>query len=548
MKHLILILLLISNYSYGQDNTPYDPPKFEFEGTPIKWSHRISDPYIDTLFEVGVIRNRDQIATTVEPLIINGKYIAIYYNNFFGLIVECYDMGSGNICWRQSFNRTTNEDRRGTSCIYAEADGDEHIILTCFQSASVGGFSTTSFGGLINKRKLSIATGEQVDYLYNDVFSERILNNRSIPMHDIKNQDLIFFYMCGSVPFGTPNISGMCIPSYISKSTLRRQNPLVVPDTIVFNHLDEDGFGPGYAVFGPFVENEENYVYMVEYFWDDQWRHEMWKVDDYGNVRWRRDITSKMATPSDAKNLVYPQNSITVENDKMRILASHSNTENPIGHIGYIEMDFEGNVTKNNAGMIIDGKKAGRMKTIRLKGSNDLLHCIRFQSDNNIYFYKEKPDGSYLKAGELINQNSALFAFLPQYMIQSENGDLYIQFSSLLDSVYANQNFVLGGWLYVSMIEADQLDIRVNTEDFYSIAFTITPNPTSDLITITIAEGAASGSIQITDQTGRIVTTQDISTSQTTIDISALPSGLYFVSLTDRKGKRVGQMQKLVKM
>jgi hypothetical protein len=98
------------------------------------------------------------------------------------------------------------------------------------------------------------------------------------------------------------------------------------------------------------------------------------------------------------------------------------------------------------------------------------------------------------------------------------------------------------------MIEADQLDIRVNTEDFYSIAFTITPNPTSDLITITIAEGAASGSIQITDQTGRIVTTQDISTSQTTIDISALPSGLYFVSLTDRKGKRVGQMQKLVKM
>lgn len=548
MKHLILILLLICNYTYGQDNSPYDPPIFEFQGTPIKWSHRISDPYKDTLFETGVIRNRDQISSSVEPLIINGKYIAIYDNRSFGLIVECYDMLSGNICWRRSFNRTTNDDQRGTSCIFAEADGDEHIILSCFQSASVGGFSGTSFGGLINKRKLSVATGAQVDYLYNNVFSERILNNRSVPMHDIKNQDLFFFYRCNYPPFGTPNISGSCIPSYISKSTLRRQNPLVVPDTIVFNHLDEDGFGPGYAVFGPFIEDEENYVYMVEYFWDAQWRHEMWKVDDYGNVKWRRDITSMMATPEDAKNLVYPERSISVENDKMRILTSHSFSHNPIGHIGYIEMDFEGNVTKNNSGITIDGKKAGIMKTISLKGSNDLLHCIRFQSDNNIYFYKEKPDGSYQKAGEMINQNPALFAFLPHYMKQSDNGDLFIQFSGILDSVYANQNFVLGGWLYVCMIEGDKLGIRVNTEDYYTKAFTIAPNPTSDHITVTTSETFTTGHILVNDQTGRIVAKSEITGDVTDMDTSSLSAGLYFISLVDQQGRQIGRVQKLVKM
>jgi hypothetical protein len=99
-------------------------------------------------------------------------------------------------------------------------------------------------------------------------------------------------------------------------------------------------------------------------------------------------------------------------------------------------------------------------------------------------------------------------------------------------------------------LSAETLGITSSTSDAWQdkVAFTIAPNPTSDHITITIAEGAASGSIQITDQTGRIVTIQDIATSQTTIDISALNSGLYLVSLTDRKGKRIGQMQKVVKM
>lgn len=548
MKRLYLILLLFSNLINAQTVKFYDPPLFNFEGTEIKWHHRISDPYKENLLGGGVIRHVDQLQTDVKPQLINGKYIAVYDNLSFGLVVECYDMKTGEINWRQSYNKTINEDKRGTACIHLEAEGNDHIILTCFQSASIGGIETsTKPAGLINKRKLSLTNGEQVEYLYNDVFSERILSNISRPMHDIIGQDLIFYYR-SVFPFDNNEVSHLCAPSYISKSNLRKQNPLIIPDTIFFRHLDASGFGPNYSIFGPFIENENNFIYTAEYFWKSRWHHEMWKVDDYGNLKWRKDITDMMSTPSDVRGLVYPQNSIYVVDDKIRILAAHSFQKNPIGHIGYVEFDFEGNLNKNREGLVIEGKKAGRMNTMNLKGSEDLLHCIRFQEDNNIYFYKEKPDGSFLKVGELLNQNDDIYAFLPQFMTQGDNGDLYIQFSSLLDSIDAGENFVWGGWQFACMIEADQLDIAVGTYDQTIIPFSISPNPSNDQVAITVTEAIKSGHIDILDQMGRKVTSISIMQEKNVVDISFLATGMYFISIKDGEGRRISKTKKLVKM
>ena len=547
MRQLYIILLLFSNFINAQDIKFYDPPSFNFLGTEIKWHHRITDPYKGNQLGGAVIRHVDQLSVKIDPLIINEKYIVVYDNLSFGLVIECYEMKTGEVNWRRFYNKTVNEDKRGTSCIYLDADGADHIVLTCFQSASVGGFSaSTHSGGLINKRKLSISTGEQVAYLYNDVFSERIMSNISRPMHDIIGEDMLFYYHCG-YPFDDTELSHLCTPAYISKSTLRRQNPLIVPDTIFFRHLDAAGFGPNYSIFGPLVEDENNFIYTARYFWKSRWHHEMWKVDDYGNLKWRKDITDLMTTPNDPRGLRYSDN-ISVVNDKIRILVSHSFQQNPIGHIGYVEFDFEGNLIKNREGLIIDGKKAGRMRTINLKGSDDILHCIRFQEDNNVYFYKEKPDGSFLKAGELINQNDDIYAFLPRFMTQSDNGDLYIQFSSSLDSIDVGQNFVVGGWQFACMIEADQLDIRVSTKDNIAIPFSISPNPTNDQVTITVPDAIKSGNIRITDQVGRTIVTRSIIDETTVVDISSLSVGLYFVLIVDQSGRRISQTQKLVKL
>ena len=67
--------------------------------------------------------------------------------------------------------------------------------------------------------------------------------------------------------------------------------------------------------------------------------------------------------------------------------------------------------------------------------------------------------------------------------------------------------------------------------------FTITPNPAKDFITIT---GANIKEISISDASGRTVLT----TSNTKIDISALPKGVYFVAITTNNNR---ELRKLIK-
>ncbi|MBK7698151.1 MAG: T9SS type A sorting domain-containing protein [Saprospiraceae bacterium] len=81
-----------------------------------------------------------------------------------------------------------------------------------------------------------------------------------------------------------------------------------------------------------------------------------------------------------------------------------------------------------------------------------------------------------------------------------------------------------------------------------SSTFSIAPNPSTNQITITTSEALSNSRIEIYDQIGRNIINHQISSSATEINISSLPTGLYFVSLVDDLGKRFGQVQKLVKI
>ena len=133
-------------------------------------------------------------------------------------------------------------------------------------------------------------------------------------------------------------------------------------------------------------------------------------------------------------------------------------------------------------------------------------------------------------------------------MTRDDNWNFYIQFSSLLDSIDAGENFVWGGWQFACMKEADQLDIAVGTYDQTLTSFSISPKPCNDQVTISVTEAINSGNIDILDQIGRKVTSISIIQEKNVVDISFLAKGMYFVSITDREGRRISKTQKLVKM
>ena len=70
------------------------------------------------------------------------------------------------------------------------------------------------------------------------------------------------------------------------------------------------------------------------------------------------------------------------------------------------------------------------------------------------------------------------------------------------------------------------------------------PNPTSDYIRIEMSENAAQNKITIMNLSGQELITRQITETKTQLDISALPSGVYFVRLTGERMVKVGKIIK----
>ena len=92
-------------------------------------------------------------------------------------------------------------------------------------------------------------------------------------------------------------------------------------------------------------------------------------------------------------------------------------------------------------------------------------------------------------------------------------------------------------------LRVGQTDFDWNTDETESKAFaTIYPNPATATVTIV---GENLRQIEITDMLGQRVATHQAEGPQATIDISTLPTGIYFVGITDENGKRC--VRKVVK-
>ena len=83
--------------------------------------------------------------------------------------------------------------------------------------------------------------------------------------------------------------------------------------------------------------------------------------------------------------------------------------------------------------------------------------------------------------------------------------------------------------------------LRVQGDEIASIddnalaAFTMVPNPASSQLTIRTAS-AQNFSVSIADLNGRIVAENTINSNRGTIDVAAISSGLYLVSISTESG------------
>jgi len=90
-------------------------------------------------------------------------------------------------------------------------------------------------------------------------------------------------------------------------------------------------------------------------------------------------------------------------------------------------------------------------------------------------------------------------------------------------------------------IDTFSVDRPLSSDSFFKNNFSIYPNPVNNVLNISVKNEMTINNLSITDLNGRVVST---SSSSTSIDVSNLSSGVYFVSIETNEGKGTSKFVK----
>lgn len=83
----------------------------------------------------------------------------------------------------------------------------------------------------------------------------------------------------------------------------------------------------------------------------------------------------------------------------------------------------------------------------------------------------------------------------------------------------------------ISLVLSKYAGSDVNVDEISEVNFSIAPNPTENIVRVT-GDFTANASAQLTDQSGRVLSTTTIQNGQT-IDVSTLSAGMYLLTISD---------------
>nr|MCU0351820.1 T9SS type A sorting domain-containing protein [Flavobacterium sp.] len=91
-------------------------------------------------------------------------------------------------------------------------------------------------------------------------------------------------------------------------------------------------------------------------------------------------------------------------------------------------------------------------------------------------------------------------------------------------------------------IDTFSVDRPLSSETFFKNNFSIYPNPVNNVLNVTMKNEININSVSITDLNGRVILLSN--SSNTSIDVSNLSSGVYFVSIETNEGKGTSKFVK----
>ncbi len=544
MRQILYIAILLLGLNTQAITQCMQAPKMNFSGTKIAWSYQVEDRTIHPGLCAGISYYYQKSNLWVKPIEYDDKFITIFGNGVSGTIINAMDKNTGAILWQKIYNHTNTEESRGFSCGWVKNLGGDSLELLGGRAFYPNGYTGARLGGGYPARIIiSHDTGDQLDY-YAIQGTKFVLDALVLDLSDYPTQtpDGKLFYSL-VLDFNTavdPPFKGY--HRYSDSKNLKPYHnypPFNEPvdneaPTISLNLFGPNGERPdSYVTYGKQLQIDNNVLaHLIYYIINDKYFMHLIKTDNWGNYISDTDITDQVSNGE--QKFLWVELPEIAKGNKIRLQSSVdiAGFKASQGHQGYVEIDFDGNRLKDRTDLVFDGLRPIFLKTIDLQDSDDLLHIFRPYENNNIYFYREKPDGTYIKSGELINNNRSVFAFRPVIAKQARNGDLLVELGVLFDSVTIQGSKAVFNddpeWGYLIKIEGQELGIATGTQDqVIRERVSLFPNPTSSTLQIVTDMDYDHVLIHSTD--GKITMQETVNDSA--VNVSSLPDGTYVCTL-----------------
>lgn len=523
MKKILIILCFIFSYvyNYGQDVIP--APPFNFTGTKVLWHHRPIE--VNKVNQVGVIYHLEQLLQYEKPILMDEKVFFLLTGSIhppeYDNTLICYNHSSGDSLWQRNYNRQFYKYGSNFNRGFRRIGRNLELFGNLAKDTTFFNLRQYYYG--FTHYKLIDEFGSDLIEIINLNSKDAVGGLSSNPIHYLEGSDYAFYYIQrGST---NPEFTHSVYP-YIWNDTFGvRTN---VENIVSFKEPDAQ-----YAwVSGPVQTDALTYVYFFSTYNinANTYKHYTWKTNAIGKYRDLKEVTNIIGS----NQRIYDSTLGGYENSngyiRLKLMADFK--PNVKFNSGYLYLDADANIVKDQRNLVIDGKRVGHISSIDLMDHGDILHVIRFIEENNLYFYTEKADGRFLKSGELINQNYHIYAFLPRYILQTPERDIILTLEATLDSLSFGEYFTTGGWPYICKIEAKELSIITDTKsNSRGFEFCISPNPAEDYITIDVPHDVPGMYFEIINSLGQKMIKQSIIVTNNRIPISYLPIGIYELRL-----------------
>ena len=548
MKQLFTLFILINSLiTYGQLMPQCLPaPDLDFGGVHVYWAYTVEDSIIPHDKCQGITYDYHRADAWAQPMEYKDKIITSFYGLVRGSHLYGIDKASGHIDYHITYNEYNTDLGVGYIMPYLKMAGD---TLECI---GFEGFPATKYNlrsvfwsGFPRIKKFDMNTGDLIsDFVppYDTIAENYISFSSNIyPEFWPNDSTLTRIRLSKNIFYPDDTISINFELGFINFNTLKLiKNPDEIPPnagkSFDLRYVDKFNIFQGkvLSISGPFSMDNNHMVYFVSIEGKKQNYYKRIELDVWGNLLFNDDITDKFC---DLGSYDFINDAREIAPNVVRLMIGTYSDLLPLGHAGYVDLDLEGNCIRSHPKITLGTIKPTYMRSLNLKGTKDILHCMAPWDKKDLYFYREDgTTGEFTKVGELINPNhkpDSNYVFIPTFMMQTEEGDLFLELETRLTFNRGDFSWLIGGWQQMLLVSGQDLGITVATEDGQNMTnnVSLSPNPCHDKFTIHLPTDGAPIQVDILNAHGSLLLSTECNASNREISMLDYPAGLYFVSI-----------------